>query len=123
MLSPTCSWKFSLTLTPPTPTCLGLARARSLAPTTTTTTTSLVLVLPTPALRFTHDLVFVNGPISCHSIQIPVVCSAVQVQEAEYAGLFAAAKTGDVELSNVACRILHDLGYPQPPTLLLCDLR
>jgi hypothetical protein len=68
---------------------------------------------PTPG--FTHDpLAFINGPISCHSTQIPVVCSAVQ--ESEYAGLFAAAKIGDVER-----RILHDLGYPQPPTLILCD--
>jgi hypothetical protein len=68
-----------------------------------------------PAPGFTHDpLTFINGPISCHSTQIPVVCSAVQ--ESEYAGLFAAAKIGDVER-----RILSDLGYPQPPTLILCD--
>jgi hypothetical protein len=59
-------------------------------------------------------LAFVNGPISCHSTVIPVVCSAVQ--EAEYAGLFAAARIADDER-----RILHNLGYPQPPTLLLCD--
>jgi hypothetical protein len=65
---------------------------------------------------FTHDpLAFINGPVSCHSTQIPVVCSAVQ--EFEYAGLFAGAKIGDIER-----RILHDLGYPQPSTLiLLCD--
>jgi hypothetical protein len=64
---------------------------------------------------FTHDpLAFINGPISCHSTQIPVVYYAVQ--ESEYAGLFAAAKIGDVER-----RILSDLGYPQPPTLILCD--
>jgi hypothetical protein len=56
----------------------------------------------------------VNGPISCHSTVIPVVCSAVQ--EAEYAGLFAATRIADDER-----RILHNLGYPQPPTLLLCD--
>jgi hypothetical protein len=64
--------------------------------------------------RFHDPLAFVNGPISCHSNVIPVVCSAVQ--EAEYAGLFAAARIADDER-----RILHNLGYPQPPTLLLCD--
>jgi hypothetical protein len=63
--------------------------------------------------KATHDpLAFINGP--SHSTQIPVVCSAVQ--ESEYAALFAAAKIGDVER-----RILHDLGYPQPATLILCD--
>ena len=59
-------------------------------------------------------LAFINGPISCHTNVIPVVCSAVQ--EAEYASLFAAARIADDER-----RILHNLGYPQPPTLLLCD--
>ncbi len=49
-----------------------------------------------PAPGCTHDpLAFINGLISCHSTQIPVVCSAVQ--EAEYAGLFAAARIGDIE--------------------------
>jgi hypothetical protein len=43
-----------------------------------------------------------------------VVCSSVQ--EAEYAGLFAAARLADEER-----RILRNLGYLQPPTLLLCD--
>jgi hypothetical protein len=43
-----------------------------------------------------------------------VVCSAVQ--EAEYAGLFAALRIADTER-----RILHDLGYPQQPTLVYCD--
>ena len=57
---------------------------------------------------------FINGPLSCHSNVIPVVCSSVQ--EAEYAGLFAAARLADEER-----RILHNLGYPQPLTLLLCD--
>jgi hypothetical protein len=65
-----------------------------------------------PAPGFTHDpLAFINGPISCHSTQIPVA-----VQESEYARLFAAAKIGDVER-----RILHDLGYPQLFTLILYD--
>ncbi len=53
---------------------------------------------------------FINGPLSCHSNVIPVV------QEAEYAGLFAAAHLADEERW-----IHHNLGYPQPPTLLLCD--
>ncbi len=57
---------------------------------------------------------FINGPLSCHSNVIPVVCSSVQ--EAEYAGLFTAARLADEER-----RIRHNLGYPQPPTLLLCD--
>ncbi len=57
---------------------------------------------------------FINGPLSCHSNVIPVVCSSVQ--EAEYAGYFAAARLADEER-----RILHNLGYPQPPTLLFCD--
>jgi hypothetical protein len=57
---------------------------------------------------------FVNGPLSCHFNVIPVVCFSVQ--EAEYAGFFAAARLADEER-----RILHNLGYPQPPTLLLCD--
>ncbi len=57
---------------------------------------------------------FVNAPISCSSYRIPVVCSSVQ--EAEYGGLFAAAKIAIEEP-----RILNDLGYPQPPTTILCD--
>jgi hypothetical protein len=59
-------------------------------------------------------LAFINGPVPCHTNTIPVVCSSVQ--EAEYAALFAAARLADNERS-----ILHNLGYPQPPTLLLCD--
>jgi hypothetical protein len=59
-------------------------------------------------------LAFINGLVSCHTNTIPVVCSSVQ--EAEYAALFAAARLADNERS-----ILHNLGYPQPPTLLLCD--
>jgi hypothetical protein len=57
---------------------------------------------------------FINAPISCSSYRIPVVCSSVQ--EAEYGGLFAAAKIALDER-----RILQDLGYPQPPTTILCD--
>jgi hypothetical protein len=47
---------------------------------------------------------------------IPVVCSVVPEQEAEYAGLFAAARIADTER-----RILHNLGYPQGPTSIYCD--
>jgi hypothetical protein len=68
---------------------------------------------PDPRLN-PDPLYFVNGPVSCHSTLIPVVCSAVQ--EAEYAGLFAAVRIADTER-----RILHDLGYPQRPTLVYCD--
>jgi hypothetical protein len=57
---------------------------------------------------------FINAPLSCHSNVIPVVCSSVQ--EAKYAGVFAAARLADEER-----RIIHNLGYSQPPTLLLCD--
>ncbi len=45
---------------------------------------------------------------------IPIVCSSVQ--EAEYAGTFAAAKIGTGER-----HVLDDLGYPQPPTVIHCD--
>jgi hypothetical protein len=55
-----------------------------------------------------------NHPISAHSTRIPVVCSFVA--EAEYAGLFAAARTATNER-----QILHDMGHPQPPTPLYCD--
>jgi hypothetical protein len=37
---------------------------------------------PAPGYTHTHDpLAFINDPISCHSTQIPVVCSAVQESE------------------------------------------
>ncbi len=52
--------------------------------------------------------------INGHSNVIPVVCSSVQ--ESEYAGFFATTRLADEDH-----RILHNLGYPQPPTLLLCD--
>ncbi len=67
-----------------------------------------------------HHLTRVNGPdfvnasISVHSTGIPIVCSSVQ--EAEYAGSFAAAKIGTGER-----QVLDDLGYPQPPTVIHCD--
>jgi hypothetical protein len=56
----------------------------------------------------------INHPISAHSTRIPVVCSFVA--EAEYAGLFAAARIATNER-----QILEDMGHPQPPTPLLCD--
>jgi hypothetical protein len=61
-----------------------------------------------------HDPDFINAPISVHSTGIPIVCSSVQ--EAEYAGTFAAAKIGTGER-----QVLDDLGYPQPPTVIHCD--
>jgi hypothetical protein len=99
----TCSCLFSSM--PP----ISLARtpAASRARFTTSSACLGQVSLPTP-------LPFINGPVSCHTNTIPVVCSSVQ--EAEYAGLFAAARLADNERS-----ILHNLGYPQPPTLLLCD--
>jgi hypothetical protein len=60
------------------------------------------------------DLAPLNHPISAHSTRIPVVCSFVA--EAEYAGLFAAARIATNER-----QILHDMGHPQPPTPLHCD--
>ena len=57
---------------------------------------------------------FVQHPISAHSTRIPVVCSFVG--EAEYAGIFAAARLALTERN-----ILHDMGYPQPPTPIYCD--
>ncbi len=60
------------------------------------------------------DNVPLNHPISAHSTRIPVVCSFVA--EAEYAGLFAAARIATNER-----QILHDMGHPQPPTSLYCD--
>ena len=90
--------------------CLALALAASLGLSTTCIVClSWVLGLPSDGRTF------INGPLlSCHSNVIPVVCSSVQ--ETEYAGLFAAARLADEER-----RILHNLGYSQPPTLLLCD--
>jgi hypothetical protein len=55
-----------------------------------------------------------NHPISTHSTRIPVVCSFVA--EAEYGALFAAGRIATNER-----QILHDMGYPQPPTPLFCD--
>ena len=57
---------------------------------------------------------FLNHPISNHSTRIPVVCSFVA--EAEYAGLYAAARIAVDER-----RILTNMGHPQPPTTIFCD--
>jgi hypothetical protein len=65
-------------------------------------------------LARSNDPDFINAPISVHSTGIPIVCSSVQ--EAEYAGTFAAAKIGTGER-----QVLDDLGYPQPPTVIHCD--
>jgi hypothetical protein len=65
-------------------------------------------------LGIPDDPTFINAPISIASTRIPVVCSSVQ--EAEWAGTFAAARTAITERQT-----LSDLGYPQPPTLLHCD--
>ena len=61
-----------------------------------------------------RDPGFVNAPISVHSAGIPIVCSSVQ--EAEYSGTFGAAKIATGER-----QVLHDLGYPQRPTVIYCD--
>jgi hypothetical protein len=55
-----------------------------------------------------------NHPVSTHSTRIPVVCSFVA--EAEYGGLFAAARIAVDERA-----ILANLGHPQPPTVIFCD--
>ena len=60
-----------------------------------------------------RDPGFVNALISVHSAGIPIVCSSVQ--EAEYAGTFGAAKIATGER-----QVLHDLGYPQRPTVIYC---
>jgi hypothetical protein len=56
----------------------------------------------------------INGPISCGSWMIDCVCASVA--EAEIAGGFQTAQTATHHR-----RILADLGYPQPPTLLRMD--
>ncbi len=56
----------------------------------------------------------INGPIACASKMITRVLSSVA--EAELCGGFKIAQ--DAVWYR---RILHDLGYPQPPTLLRMD--
>jgi hypothetical protein len=67
-----------------------------------------LLPLP-PQGRLTNDDDWVNHPISCHSTRIPVVCSFVA--EAEYVGLYAAARIATEER-----KILTDVGHPPPAT-------
>jgi hypothetical protein len=55
-----------------------------------------------------------QSPHLTHSTRIPVVRSFVA--EAEYGGLFAAARIA-VDERN----ILADLGHPQPATVIFCD--
>ena len=57
---------------------------------------------------------FINGSVHALSTIIPAVVASAA--EAEYAALFMAARDA-VDIRN----ILSDLGYPQPPTSLLCD--
>jgi hypothetical protein len=56
----------------------------------------------------------INGPISCGSKMIK--CVVASVAEAEMAGGFQAA-----QMAVMHRRTLHDLGYPQQPTLLRMD--
>ena len=56
----------------------------------------------------------INGPIHTISSIIPVVVASVG--EGEYGSAFLIAREGAM-LRN----ILEDLGYPQPPTHILCD--
>ena len=64
--------------------------------------------------HYLGDPDIINGPIACGSWMISCVVSSVA--EAELAGGFQAAQMA-VQLRN----ILHDLGYPQLPTLLRID--
>jgi hypothetical protein len=57
---------------------------------------------------------YINGPISCGSWMIGCVCASVF--EVEIAGDFQCAQTAAHHR-----RIVHDLGYPQPPTLPRMD--
>jgi hypothetical protein len=60
------------------------------------------------------DAAPLNHSISSHCTRIPVVCAFVA--EAEYAGVFAAARIATNER-----QILADMSYPQPPTPIFCD--
>jgi len=57
---------------------------------------------------------FLNSPILNVCSTIPIVCAAVS--EAEYAAVFANCQVAVDERSMLA-----SLGYPQPPTCVLCD--
>jgi hypothetical protein len=69
------------------------------------------------AVLFLGDLLQptkINGPIHCFSTVIP--CVVASAGEAEYAALFA----GGQQAATIRT-ILEDLGYPQPPTIILCE--
>jgi hypothetical protein len=57
---------------------------------------------------------FINGPLACGSWMISCVCASVM--EAELGGGFECA-----QMAVHHRRMLHDLGYPQAPTLLRMD--
>jgi len=61
-----------------------------------------------------NDPDFLNAPILNICSTIPVVCAAVS--EAEYGGVF-----GNCQAAVEERAILYNLGYAQPPTLVLCD--
>ena len=56
----------------------------------------------------------INGPIHVFSTIIP--CIVASAGEAEYAALFAVGQ----QAASLRT-ILHDMGYPQQPTILFCD--
>jgi hypothetical protein len=56
----------------------------------------------------------INGAIDYISTIIPTVCSSAA--EAEYAALFLVGRE-----ATSARHILHDLGYPQDTTIIMCD--
>jgi hypothetical protein len=56
----------------------------------------------------------INGALVCLSLTLDVIVAAAS--EAEYGALFISGQLG-VWLRT----ILHALGYPQPPTIILCD--
>jgi hypothetical protein len=56
----------------------------------------------------------INGTISTTSSIIS--CVVVSATEAEYAALFTGAQTAAGLRTT-----LHDMGYPQPPSTILCD--
>jgi hypothetical protein len=61
-----------------------------------------------------HQPTRINGTISAISTIIP--CVVASAGEAEYAALF----TGGQHAAGLRT-VLADLGYPQPPTTILCD--
>ena len=61
-----------------------------------------------------NDTSFHNGPIECISTLLPTIVASAA--EAEYGTLFIAGKSL-LPLRNT----LHDLGYNQPPTILITD--